>query len=30
MLGREKGWENPFGDGKAAVRIIEILRSKLD
>lgn len=30
MLGRKKGWENPFGDGKAAARIIEILRRELD
>ncbi|MEM3587224.1 MAG: UDP-N-acetylglucosamine 2-epimerase (non-hydrolyzing) [Nitrososphaerales archaeon] len=25
MLGRSNNWENPFGDGKAACRIIEIL-----
>lgn len=27
MLGRRKDWENPFGDGKAAVRIIDIASS---
>ncbi len=26
MLGRSNNWENPFGDGKAACRIVEILR----
>ena len=29
MLGRSKGWKNPFGDGKAGRTIIKILRSKL-
>jgi UDP-N-acetylglucosamine 2-epimerase len=29
MLGRENKWKNPFGDGKAAIRIIEILEGKL-
>lgn len=27
MLGREKGWVNPFGDGEAGARIVEISRS---
>jgi len=27
MLGRENNWENPFGDGKAGERIVEILES---
>jgi len=26
MLSKENGWENPFGDGRAGERIIEILR----
>ena len=26
MLGRSGGWKNPFGDGKAGKRIIELLR----
>ena len=26
MLGKDNSWENPFGDGKAACRIVEILR----
>jgi len=30
MLGKVNSWENPFGDGKAGERIIEILRSKFD
>jgi UDP-N-acetylglucosamine 2-epimerase (non-hydrolysing) len=30
MLGRRNDWENPFGDGKAGKRIIEILRRELD
>jgi UDP-N-acetylglucosamine 2-epimerase (non-hydrolysing) len=30
MLNRERVWENPFGDGEAAQRIVEILRLKLD
>lgn len=29
MLGRENNWESPFGDGRAAMRIIEILEGKL-
>jgi UDP-N-acetylglucosamine 2-epimerase (non-hydrolysing) len=29
MMAGTKQWENPFGDGKAAVRIIEILEGKL-
>jgi UDP-N-acetylglucosamine 2-epimerase (non-hydrolysing) len=29
MLGRDNNWNNPFGDGKAAMRIIEILEGKL-
>ena len=29
MLGRDNNWKNPFGDGKAATRIIEILEGKL-
>jgi len=27
MLGREKNWENPFGDGTAGRKIVEILES---
>jgi UDP-N-acetylglucosamine 2-epimerase (non-hydrolysing) len=27
MLERENNWENPFGDGKAEERIVEILES---
>jgi UDP-N-acetylglucosamine 2-epimerase (non-hydrolysing) len=30
MLDKKNGWENPFGDGKAGKRIIEVLRHKLD
>ncbi|MGQ9744215.1 MAG: non-hydrolyzing UDP-N-acetylglucosamine 2-epimerase [Candidatus Bathycorpusculaceae bacterium] len=30
MLERDRCWENPFGDGRAACRIVEILRRKLD
>lgn len=30
MLDKVNSWENPFGDGKAGERIIEILRSKFD
>jgi len=26
MIGRERDWENPFGDGRAGARIVEILR----
>lgn len=29
MLKRGNQWENPFGDGKAAQRIVEILEGKL-
>ncbi len=29
MLNRERCWPNPFGDGKAARRIVEILREKI-
>jgi len=29
MLGRSKGWKNPFGDGKTGRTIVKILRSKL-
>jgi len=25
MFNKENNWENPFGNGKAAIRIIEIL-----
>jgi UDP-N-acetylglucosamine 2-epimerase (non-hydrolysing) len=25
MIGRDVNWENPFGDGRAAERIVEIL-----
>ncbi len=28
MLGRERGWQNPFGDGKAGGRIVDILEGK--
>ncbi len=28
MLGRERGWQNPFGDGKAGRRIVDILEGK--
>jgi UDP-N-acetylglucosamine 2-epimerase (non-hydrolysing) len=30
MLGKKNDWENPFGDGKAGKRIIEILKHELD
>jgi UDP-N-acetylglucosamine 2-epimerase (non-hydrolysing) len=30
MLGKKNDWENPFGDGNAGKRIIEILRRELD
>ncbi len=30
MISRDNGWRNPFGDEKAANRIVEILRWKLD
>jgi len=29
MLNRERVWPNPFGDGKAGQRIVEILREKI-
>jgi len=28
MLNRENNWENPFGDGKAGGRIVDILEGK--
>ena len=30
MLGKDDRWENPFGDGKAACKIVKTLRSRLD
>jgi UDP-N-acetylglucosamine 2-epimerase (non-hydrolysing) len=30
MLGKKNDWENPFGDGKAGKRIVEILRREFD
>lgn len=30
VLGEENDWVNPFGDGEAGKRIIEILRHELD
>jgi UDP-N-acetylglucosamine 2-epimerase (non-hydrolysing) len=30
MLGRSNDWKNPFGDGNAASRIVEVLRRKLE
>ncbi len=30
MLGRKRGWTNPFGDGRAGERIVQILRHHLD
>ena len=30
MLGKKNDWENPFGDGKAGKRIIEILRREFE
>ena len=30
MLGKKNDWENPFGDGQAGKRIIEILRHEFD
>ncbi len=30
MLNRSNDWKNPFGDGKAAARIVEVLRRKLE
>ena len=29
MLGRENEWENPFGDGKAGIRIVDIMEERL-
>lgn len=29
MVNRRKGWVNPFGDGKTAEKIIEVLMEKL-
>ena len=29
MVKRQKGWVNPFGDGKTAEKIIEVLIEKL-
>ena len=29
MVKRQKGWVNPFGDGKTAERIVEVLIEKL-
>lgn len=29
MMAREKRWHNPFGDGKAAIRIIDVVEGKL-
>jgi len=28
MIDRDRSWENPFGDGKAAGRIIDILEER--
>lgn len=30
MLKASNGWKNPFGDGKASKKIVEILRWKVD
>ena len=30
MIGKKGGWENPYGDGRASERIIEILRTKFE
>ena len=30
MIKKRRGWVNPFGDGKSAVRIVEVLRQKLE
>jgi len=30
MLGKLRSWENPFGDGNSAKRIVEVLRQKLE
>ncbi|MDP3879215.1 MAG: UDP-N-acetylglucosamine 2-epimerase (non-hydrolyzing) [Dehalococcoidales bacterium] len=29
MMGKETGWQNPFGDGKAGKRIIDIIKERL-
>ena len=29
MLGKENDWENPFGDGKAGARIVDIMEERL-
>ena len=29
MMERETGWHNPFGDGKAAARIIDVVEGKI-
>jgi len=29
VLGKKKDWENPFGDGKAGRRIVEVLKEKI-
>ena len=29
MLDRENDWKNPFGDGKAGEKIVEILEEKI-
>ena len=29
MLGKENNWENPFGDGRAGERIVDILEEKI-
>ena len=29
MLGKKRGWQNPFGDGKAGARIVDILEEKI-
>jgi UDP-N-acetylglucosamine 2-epimerase len=30
MLDRENSWENPFGDGKAARRIVDIIEREVE
>jgi UDP-N-acetylglucosamine 2-epimerase len=30
MLGRNINWINPFGDGKAGMKIVQILRNELN
>jgi UDP-N-acetylglucosamine 2-epimerase (non-hydrolysing) len=29
MIGKDRNWQNPFGDGNAAVKIMDVLRQKL-